>query len=565
MARRGSGATLHDAVRGAIQELEDAGAAAALDAVPIWEPLEAQPGRGFDMPDGRVLSPQELAIESTADELFFGGGPGGGKSQLALGLAMTEHRNSIIFRREFTQFSGAEGLIAVAQEIVGLRDRYNGQKHMFENLPGGRKLEFGQTGSSIVEWLKWSGRPHDLKCFDEIPEIPEGAYRLLIAWLRTAREGQRTRVIGTGNPPLTAEGEWVIRYWAPWLDPRHPNPAGPGELRWFVTDDSDRDIEIPGPKFQKHAEERRPAPVVFGGDVQCKHDTTSNPMKCANCGGRIAWPRSRTFIPSSVEDNPAYMKTGYARVLGSLSGGFRTLGSGDFGASVVDHPRQVIPTAWVLAAQARWTEDGYGEWPLTQVGIDPSWGGSDEFAMAPRRGPWVGELVAQKSVGMKTGPEGAQHVSIHFPQKDVRIQIDSDSQGASTKDSLVGLGYKKVVALHGGEGTTATDSTGEIRFVNKRAKWHWGMRELLDPSKGHEMALPPDPQMRADLCAARFEMTVRGIRVESKEDIKKRIGRSPDRGEAVIYASVEEREVEPEKPVAGVWGGARASKGQPRR
>lgn len=524
------------------------------DGPPIWHPLQAQDGRGYEMPDGRVLSPQQLALESPADELFFGGGPGGGKSQLALGLAMTQHKNSIIFRREFRQFEGAEGLLAQAQEIVGIRDQYNGNKHMFANLPGGRKLEFGQTGESLKEWLKWSGRPHDLKVFDELPEIPERAYRLLIGWLRTVIVGQRTRVVATGNPPLTVEGEWVIRYFAPWLDPKHPNPADPGELRWYVVDDNDRDVEVPGPAYG----DKRPPAIVFGGDNRkCRHDTSSNPMKCPKCGGRIAWPRSRTFIPSSVEDNPHYMRTGYAAVLGSLSGGFRSMGAGDFGAQVQDHPRQVIPTAWVLAAMARWTPDGGDKWPLTQLGIDPSWGGADEFAMAPRRGPWIGEINAARSTGMKTGPEGAQHVASHYPQQDLRIQIDADSQGASCKDSLVQTGYTKVIALHGGEGTEMTDSTGELRYANKRAKWYWGMRELLDPSKGHNMMLPPDAQMKADLCAARFEVTVRGIRVEPKEEIKKRLQRSPDRGEAVIYASVEEREVEPQKLVAGVWGSAR--------
>lgn len=544
--------SLQAALASEFDRLEDV----ADTSTPIWEPLPAQPGRGFEMPDGRVLSPQQLAVESPADELFFGGAPGGGKSQLALGLAMTEHRNSIIFRREFRQFEGAEGLLAQAQEIVGLRDQYNGNKHMFGNLPGGRKLEFGQTGVALKEWLKWSGRPHDLKVFDELPEIPERAYRLLIGWLRTTYVGQRTRVVSTGNPPLTVEGEWVIRYFAPWLDLKHPNPATPGELRWYVVDNDDKDVEIPGPAYGK----ARPKPVVFGGDnPRCRHAYSESDIKCQKCGGRVAWPRSRTFIPSSVADNPHYLRTGYAQVLGSLSGGFRSMGAGDFSAQVQDHPRQVIPTAWVVAAQARWTPDGYGSWPLTQVGIDPSWGGTDEFAMAPRRGPWVGELVAQRSTGMRTGPEGAQHVAAHYPQRDVRIQIDSDSEGASTKDSLVQLGYKQVIPLHGNEGTEAKDSTGELRFANKRSKWHWLMRELLDPSRGHNYMLPPDPQMRADLCAARFENTVRGIRVEPKEEIKKRLGRSPDRGEAVIYASVEEREVGAQPIVAGVWGSARGS------
>lgn len=520
----------------------------------LWTPLPVQSGRGFEMPDGRVLSPQELAVESPADELFFGGGPGGGKSWLGLGLAITAHRNSIIFRREFTQFTGAEGLLAQAQELIGLHDSYNSQKKMFGHLPGGRRLEFGQTGISLKEWLKWSGRPHDLKVFDELPEIPEKAYRLLIGWLRTTFIDQRTRVVSTGNPPLTVEGEWVIRYFAPWLDPRHPNPATPGELRWYVVDNDDKDVEIPGPSYGL----KRPPPVVFGGDNQrCKHVISTSELTCPKCGGRIAWPRSRTFIPSAVADNPHYLRTGYAQVLGSLSGGFRSMGAGEFGAQVQDHPRQVIPLDWVMRAQARWTADGGDKWPLTQVGIDPSWGGTDEFALAKRRGPWVGEVDATKSTGMKTGPESAQHVATRVPDKHVRIQIDSDSEGASCKDSLVQIGYTKVIALHGGHGTEMTDSTKELRFYNKRSKWHWGMRELLDPSKGHDMALPPDPQLRADLCAARFEVTVRGIKVEPKEDIKARLGRSPDRGEAVIYASVEEREVEPQAIVAGVWGAAR--------
>jgi hypothetical protein len=548
--------TLHQQLEPLVQDLEAAAGEAAAESAPLWGPLDAQPGRGIQLADGRVLSPQQLALESFADELFFGGGPGGGKTQLVLGLALTQHRNSIIFRREFTQFTGAEGLIAQAEEVVGVRDRYNQNKKMFEHLPGGRRLEFGATGGQLTDWLKWSGRPHDLKAFDELPEIPERAYRLLIAWARTTTYGQRVRVASTGNPPLTVEGEWVVRYWAPWLDPRHPNPAQPGELRWFVVDDAENDIEVPGPKSGRG----RATPVVFGGDSSCRHVVTDPHQECPKCGGRIARARSRTFIPSTVDDNPYYVRTGYANVLANLSGGLRGMGAGDFSAAIQDHPRQVIPTAWVLAAQARWTPDGGDTWPLSQVGIDPSWGGTDEFVVAKRRGPWVAPLSAQRSTNARTGPEGAQLVATVVPDKDALIQIDSESEGASTKDSLIGLGYRHVVALHGSHGTEATDSTGELRFVNKRAKWHWYMRELLDPSKGHDLMLPPDPQMRADLCAARYEMTVRGIKVELKQEIKKRLGRSPDRGEGVIYCSVTETEfkaVAPPPVVAGVWGAAR--------
>ena len=54
-------------------------------SVPLWTPL---PG------------PQTLAYHTPADELFYGGAAGGGKTDLLLGLAATAHHNSLILRRE---------------------------------------------------------------------------------------------------------------------------------------------------------------------------------------------------------------------------------------------------------------------------------------------------------------------------------------------------------------------------------------------------------------------------------------------------------------------------------
>jgi len=48
--------------------------------------------------------------------------------------------------------------------------------------------------------------------------------------------------------------------------------------------------------------------------------------------------------------------------------------------------------------------------------------------------------------------------------------------------------------------------------------------------------LPPDKELLADLCAPRYRVTAAGIQIEAKEEIKERIGRSPDVGEAVMLA-----------------------------
>ena len=96
------------------------------------------------------------------------------------------------------------------------------------------------------------------------------------------------------------------------------------------------------------------------------------------------------------------------------------------------------------------------------------------------------------------------------------------------------------VPMNGAEKSIARDRSGQLHFRNKRAEWHWKLREALDPSSGDDLALPPDRELRADLIAPRWKLTVQGIQIEEKDDIKARLGRSPDSGEAVIYAHAED-------------------------
>src|SRR5262249_18377767 len=150
---------------------------------------------------------------------------------------------------------------------------------------------------------------------------------------------QRCRVVATGNPPTSSEGEWVIRYWAPWLDPQHHDPAAPGELRWFARVD-DKDVEVEGGKPFRHK-------------------------------GETITPRSRTLIRGRVTDNRVLMDRGYMGVLQSQPEPLRSqMLYGDFSIGLKDDAWQVIPTAWVRAAQARWRPDGHGGALLTALGVD---------------------------------------------------------------------------------------------------------------------------------------------------------------------------------------------------
>ena len=64
----------------------------------------------------------------------------------------------------------------------------------------------------------------------------------------------------------------------------------------------------------------------------------------------------------------------------------------------------------------------------------------------------------------------------------------------------------------------------------------WKFREALEPGLGEPIALPPDPDLLADLSAPTWKLGRNGILIEEKAAIKARLGRSPDKGDAVVNA-----------------------------
>jgi hypothetical protein len=94
-----------------------------------------------------------------------------------------------------------------------------------------------------------------------------------------------------------------------------------------------------------------------------------------------------------------------------------------------------------------------------------------------------------------------------------------------------------IEGFNASEGTKERDKSGEIGFVNKRAAAWWALRELLDPAGDGEIALPPDDELTGDLTAPQWTVQSGGrILIESKDDIRKRLGRSTDAGDAVVMA-----------------------------
>lgn len=457
--------------------------------MPIWMPQ---------------VGPQMEALNSKADIIFFGGSAGGGKSELLLGASLTTQEHSIIFRRQAVQLTGMEERMT---KLLGSREGYNSQTGLWR-LPKGKILEFGSV-KEPDDWLKYQGRPHDGKFFDEITHFLESQFRVLIGWMRSDNPKVQQRVICAGNPPTTSEGEWVIRYWAPWLDPLHPNKAKSGELRWYITDADGKDQEVPGPE-----------PVLVKGEEMV--------------------PKSRTFIRSSVEDNLYLMKTGYKSVLQSLPEPLRSqMLKGDFGAGRSDPAWQLIPTEWIKAAQARWVKKEV-KGPMTAMGLDIARGGDDNTIAARRHGSWFDELRGVPGVVTTDGPKAAAF-AVPLIRNRCPVCIDAIGVGGAALDFLQQLGVLCVPVV-GSSASTSTDKTANLRMRNKRAEMYWALREALDPTAEDPIALPPDPELLVELAAVRYKVVSMGkfsaILCRDKDEIKEAIGRSPDKGDAVAMTFV---------------------------
>ena len=96
----------------------------------------------------------------------------------------------------------------------------------------------------------------------------------------------------------------------------------------------------------------------------------------------------------------------------------------------------------------------------------------------------------------------------------------------------------EVKSYKGAESTIRRSRDGKLRFVNKRTAAYWAFREALDPGQpgGSPIQLPDDATLVSDLTAPTFDITPNGIKLEPKEKVCERLGRSTDRGDAVVMA-----------------------------
>lgn len=208
----------------------------------------------------------------------------------------------------------------------------------------------------------------------------------------------------------------------------------------------------------------------------------------------------------------------------------------------------LIPAQWLEMAHERWRQvNGKDPAPVSTsdprvLGVDVAGMGRDCSCFCERHGSWVAPLTVHNSGGQ------ADHMRIagliinkrkHDP--DMHVSIDTIGEGAGVYSRCLELDSEEyIISCKYSEGARGrgdrelSDTTGQYHFHNMRAYLHWCVRDWLNPKNGTGAMLPPDTGLDEEATEIKWSFRSDGrILIEPKEDIKKRLGRSPDRFDAL--------------------------------
>lgn len=212
----------------------------------------------------------------------------------------------------------------------------------------------------------------------------------------------------------------------------------------------------------------------------------------------------------SPETHPVYM----VRVLG------------EFPEHAAD---SVVSLAALNEARRKWAESEPSGG--LEIGVDVARYGDDETVIQPVRGLYAYPPTVIRD---QDGPGVAAHVlkvvrdMVREGEKPV-VRIDSIGVGSSAYDALRHANENiEVVGVNVGESATNKD------YFNLRSQVWFAVATWLKEGGAVD---PDDDKLEQELLAPRFGLDPRGrIKVESKDDIRKRLKRSPDRADALGLA-----------------------------
>jgi len=223
----------------------------------------------------------------------------------------------------------------------------------------------------------------------------------------------------------------------------------------------------------------------------------------------------------------------------------------------------LVPLHWIEAAQERWKAfEGEIDKPL-RLGVDVAGMGRDSSAFCPRYGNYVKPFRMIQSGGVANHMEIVGIVKSEIESNTNIFQgyypqafLDTVGEGAGVYSRLQELNVPNVYSVKGGESAKRNDRpykdvTGQYEFKNMRAYLYWAIRDWLNPANGSQAMLPPDDELAEELTETKWNMRSDGsIELESKDEIKKRLRRSPDKGDSLANTFYPVSDVDPRPKTA---------------
>lgn len=294
---------------------------------------------------------------------------------LMIGKALTKHRKSLILRREYPQFQGIldefRKLVGPENVVGGNQVRFGKEKHW---QIAAKLIELGHLQHPVKDWQRYQGIPHDLLAFDEVTQFPENVVRMLMTWCvatdldpehaAQGLPGTIAQVLMTFNPPRSAAGLWIMKFFGPWIIPNFVDASG-------------RPINARSGEILHVAYIENKEYFYREAQVLTTHPTTKRELPEA------VRTVSRTFILSTLDDNPHYLHTSYEGDLQALAhDDYMAMRYGIFTEMVAEKLGQIVRHIPWKAAQDRWKKAVAPDFPLV-LGLDTSQGGEDDNCYYP--------------------------------------------------------------------------------------------------------------------------------------------------------------------------------------
>lgn len=222
-----------------------------------------------------------------------------------------------------------------------------------------------------------------------------------------------------------------------------------------------------------------------------------------------------------------------------------------------DDETAIIPWSWVEAAITRFedhnarashTPSDSDFWALPdkldRIGVDVARTGGDKTCLAFIAGDRVVDLRFERNTMID---QTAAMVETYLDENPGAVAIvDADGLGVGVFDILRRDGYNALPFHASGEAKGWKDAAGEWKARNQRAAAWFDLRDRLDPRNTPTIELPNTSVLIGDLTTPKRKKDVGMgtnlmLQVESKADVKKRLGRSPDAGDAVVMGLYQQR------------------------